>query len=340
MDTQPLSGTIERNGAPYSGAATDLGTAHVLPFNPSNIVQVSIVTPFHNESECLPRLIDEIGRAMAGHQFELVAVDDGSTDGSSELIDEMAATRPWLRVAHLPRNRGQTEALAQGIQQARGEIVVTMDADGQNDPSDIESILRRMAETGADVIAGRRVNRKESLSRRLVSSAANRCVRSATGVALHDTGCTLKAFRATQLRNLNLLRDDHRFLPAFLANSGAVIEEVPVSDRPRFGGASHYGFKRVPAVMADICGLWFASKFRGRPLRAAGWCATTLFSLWTVVATLLLVNHHSMTALAAWSLGVSMSLLSLMAGALLEQYLRSQPTGHHAIDGYSSVPPS
>lgn len=286
------------------------------------VVEISVVTPVHDEAVGLVLLLDEIDAALRDESFEVICVDDGSTDGSGALLDGLAMSRPWLVVLHLAANFGQTAALAAGIDVSRGEIVVCIDADGQNDPADIPTLLTQVR-LGHDVVSGWRVGRRESLQRRLTSGAANFLLRRAAGVTLRDSGCSLKAYRADVLRTLTLLRDDHRFLPALASGLGVSVVEVPVNDRARGHGRSHYGIGRVPRVAADLFGLWLLLRFRGRPLRAFTWLGALAFVLWSVVSAVLVVAGSASLSLVAFAIGCTVGLGSLAYGASVEQQRRT-----------------
>jgi glycosyltransferase involved in cell wall biosynthesis len=285
-------------------------------------IDISVVTPVHNEAAGLAGLVDEISAALAGRRFEVVAVDDGSTDGSAELLEELADSRDWLVVVRLATNFGQTAAMAAGIDCSRGDVIVAIDSDGQNDPADIPALLNAL-DTGYDVVSGWRVGRREGLLRRTTSAAANIVLRRITGVALRDSGCSLKAYRADVLRSLTLLRDDHRFLPALASGLGASVVEVPVTDRARSHGASHYGFGRVPRVAADLFGLWLLLRFRGRPLRAFTWLGCLAAVLWTAAAGVLLSLDSAAGAVLAMGLGITVAIGSTAYGASVEQQKRA-----------------
>lgn len=281
----------------------------------------SVVLPVHDEAAALPSLLAEIETALAGIDFEVVAVDDASTDGSGRLLDRLAADRPWLLVVHHAANRGQTAALKSGLEVATAEVIVTMDSDGQNDPADIPFLLDRLAAGDVDAVAGRRRERKEGPARRSVSAVANRLLRVVTGVDIHDSGCALKAFRAGLLDGVELLADDHRFLLA-VAGRHLTVEEVWVGDRARRGGRSHYGMERIPKVAVDLVGLWFGRRFRGRPLRAAGWCATALLVMWSIAAGGLVAVGQTALAIVAATTGASLALVVVAGGAVTEGLLR------------------
>jgi glycosyltransferase involved in cell wall biosynthesis len=284
-------------------------------------VQVSVVTPVHNEVGGLAVLVDEIASALAGRAFEVVAVNDGSTDGSDALLNALATTRPWLVVIHLATNFGQTAAMSAGIDASQGDVIVAIDSDGQNDPADIPALLDKIT-AGYDVVSGCRIGRRESLMRRVTSGLANRALRRITGIDMHDSGCSLKAYRSDVLRSLTLLRDDHRFLPALASGLGASVVEVPVTDRARSHGASHYGFGRIPRVAADLFGLWLLLRFRGRPLRAFTWLGALALTLWSAVSVGLLAMGQLGSGVIAAGIGLTTAVASLAYGASVEQQQR------------------
>jgi glycosyltransferase involved in cell wall biosynthesis len=284
--------------------------------------RVSVVAPVHNEAPMLVEFVDEVAAALRDSFFELVCVDDGSTDGSADLLVELARSRPWMTVKLLAANFGQTAAVAAGIDASAGDVIVLTDSDGQNDPADIPPLLARLAE-GADVVSGWRQNRKEPLSRRIVSGAANRVIASTSGVRLHDSGYSLKAYRRDVLVQLTLMRDDHRFLPALAGGLGARVAEVPVRDRERRYGKSHYGLSRIPRVAADLFGLWMLLRFRGRPLRAATWLGGALGAMWIAVAVALGVTGSPRLAVLCGSVAITLGVVSVALGAATEERRRS-----------------
>ena len=283
---------------------------------------VSVVAPVHNESLALADFVDEVAVALAGTSFEMICVDDGSTDGSGELLIELARSRAWLVVKQLAANFGQTAAVAAGIDAARGEVVVLTDSDGQNDPADIPGLLACL-QNGADVASGWRQNRKEPVARRLVSGAANSVIARTSGVRLHDSGCSLKAYRREILVQLTLMRDDHRFLPALAGGLGAKVVELPVHDRERRYGKSHYGLSRVPRVAADIFGLWMLLRFRGRPLRAATWLGCALGMMWVALGIAIGVTGAPRLGVFCAAIAVTIVVASVALGAATEERRRS-----------------
>jgi glycosyltransferase involved in cell wall biosynthesis len=235
---------------------------------------VSIVVPVYNEAENLHDLVDEVQQAMAAQprSYELLLVDDGSRDGSRALLRELASTRPWLRPLSLIRNYGQSTALQAGFDHARGDYIVTLDGDLQNDPAEIPRLLALLdADPEIDVVSGwRRERHDKALTRRLPSRIANRIISAVTGVHLHDYGCALKAYRRDVIANLRLYGEMHRFIPALAVEAGGRLVEVPVRHRPRTRGQSKYGLGRVGRVLLDLMWVKFLMRFLQRPLHAFG----------------------------------------------------------------------
>lgn len=242
--------------------------------NGSNLLtpDVSVVVPIYNEVESLPHLIDAIASSLSnsGLSYEIILVDDGSQDGSSELLKEQAKIRSDLRVVLLRRNYGQTAAMSAGFNYARGRVVVTLDGDLQNDPADIPRLMAKLEE-GYDLVSGWRKNRQDAaLSRLLPSKIANWLIGEVTGVKLHDYGCSLKAYRAELVADMNLYGELHRFLPALAYIEGAKITEMPVRHHARRYGKSKYGLGRTFRVMMDLLTIWFMKKFLTRPMHVFG----------------------------------------------------------------------
>ena len=224
---------------------------------------------------------------------EIVYVNDGSTDGSAtilqDLVTQAASEDIRTRVITLRRGYGQTAALAAGIDHAEGDIIVALDADGQNNPADIPRLLGKLEE-GFDVVSGWRHTRKDGrLLRRFPSDLANWLIRKLTGVPLHDTGCTLKAFRASLLREVKLYGDMHRFLPVYLFENGARVAELKVDHRPRKNGVSKYGIERIVKVLADIFFVHFISKYYTRPMHLFGLAGVLFFLAATLSGVLMFV---------------------------------------------------
>lgn len=240
--------------------------------------ELSIVIPIRNESESIPRLYQELTTALGrfGRSYELLMIDDGSTDNSFELLAGLQAEDPRLRVISFRRNFGQTAAFAAGFAMARGRYIITSDGDLQNDPADIPAMVERL-EQGFDIVCGWRKDRKDPfVSRRLPSIIANRIISIATGVALHDYGCSLKVFRAEVVKPLKLYGEMHRFLPAIASEMGVRIDEVVVNHRARVHGRSKYGISRTVRVILDLLTVKFLLSYSTRPLQIFGLVGLTM----------------------------------------------------------------
>jgi dolichol-phosphate mannosyltransferase len=220
---------------------------------------LSVVIPMHNEEQNVQPLVEEVSRALAGFRAEVIFVDDGSTDRTRERLREAARGDDRIRVAHFRRNLGQTAAMAAGFRLARGEAVVTLDGDLQNDPADVPALVALLQEW--DVVCGVRTRRRDSWLKRISSRIANGFRNWATGDNIVDTGCTLKAFRRQWLQNLELYQGMHRFLPTLLKMRGARVTQVPVRHRPRRAGKTHYGtWGRMVKGLADVWAVRWMQK--------------------------------------------------------------------------------
>jgi glycosyltransferase involved in cell wall biosynthesis len=233
---------------------------------------VSIVVPVYNEVESLPHLIEAISSSLKDSKlpYEIICVDDGSSDGSQDLLKQLATNRTDLTAVLLRRNYGQTAAMAAGFNYARGWAIVTLDADLQNDPADIPNLLTKLNE-GYDLVSGWRHKRQDAaVTRLLPSKIANWLIGQVIGVQLHDYGCSLKAYRAEVVADLNLYGELHRFLPALAYIEGARIAEIPVRHHARQYGSSKYGLGRTFRVLMDLVTIWFMKKFLTRPMHVFG----------------------------------------------------------------------
>ena len=236
------------------------------------IPELSIVIPVRNESPNIKPLYDELTQTLGqyGRSYELVIVDDGSTDDSFEQLAALQARDPRLRVIRFRRNFGQTAAFAAGFAHARGRLVVTSDGDLQNDPRDIP-VMVALIDQGNDIVCGWRKDRKDTfVTRRMPSVLANKLISWATGVDLHDYGCSLKVFRAEVVKPLRLYGEMHRFLPAIASQIGVTIAEMIVNHRPRRAGATKYGLSRTIRVILDLATVKFLLSYSTRPLQIFG----------------------------------------------------------------------
>jgi len=235
-------------------------------------VDLSVVIPIRNEEASLDELVRELTATLGhwGRSFEILVIDDGSSDRSFEILARLQAAEPRLRVIRFRRNFGQTAAFAAGFDHARGRYIVTMDGDLQNDPAEIPAMVAEL-ERGADIVCGWRKDRQDAfVSRRLPSMAANWLISRVTGVHLHDYGCSLKVFRAEIVKPMKLYGEMHRFLPAIASEQTSSITEMPVNHRARRHGRSKYGIGRTVRVVLDLLTVKFLLTYSTRPLQLFG----------------------------------------------------------------------
>ena len=244
--------------------------------------EISVVVPMRNEAASVPELYSELTAALEGfgRPYEIVAIDDGSTDETFRILAGLQRKDPRVRVIRFRRNFGQTAAFSAGFAHARGRFIVTSDGDLQNDPRDIPEMVRIAEQREADIVAGWRRNRKDTfINRRLPSMIANWVISRATGVRLHDYGCSLKVFRAEVVKPMKLYGEMHRFLPAIASEQGVEIVEHEVNHRQRQHGKSNYGISRTIRVILDLMTVKFLISYKTRPLQ--------IFGLWGLIMTLL-----------------------------------------------------
>ncbi|MCC7493750.1 MAG: glycosyltransferase family 2 protein [Fimbriimonadaceae bacterium] len=255
--------------------------------------EISVVVPVYNEVDNLPELHRQLTAALTplGRPYELLLVDDGSHDGSREVLQRLAAEDPAVVALLFRRNFGQTAAMQAGFDHARGALIIPLDADLQNDPADIPRLLAKLDE-GYDIVCGWRANRQEGALRKVPSRLANRLLVRVTGVDIHDTGCTLKVFRRETLEPVRLYGQLHRFIPAIASAYGARITELPVTHHPRRFGESKYGIGRTTKVILDLMLVKFLLASLCRPIHA--------FGRW---------------ALLSWALSLGSGLVGLLAGS-------------------------
>ena len=235
-------------------------------------LNLSVVVPLYNEEESLPHLVEQLLSALrpTDEAFELVLVDDGSSDRTANVLAKLSAEVPEVVAVLLRKNYGQTAAMAAGFDVAGGEVIVSLDGDLQNDPADIPMLLAKLRE-GYDLVSGWRHQRQDAaLQRKLPSRIANRLIGRVTGVRLHDYGCSLKAYRRELVTDMNLYGELHRFLPALAYIEGARISEVKVNHKARQFGESKYGIDRTFRVLMDLLTVWFMKRFLTRPMHVFG----------------------------------------------------------------------
>ncbi|MDQ3557288.1 MAG: glycosyltransferase family 2 protein [Gemmatimonadota bacterium] len=295
----------------------------------SGAPDLSVVVPLFNEEESVGPLVEAVRSALAETpSWELVLVDDGSSDDTPRLAGQIAAADPRVHLVRLARNFGQTPAMQAGFDHVRGRVVVTMDGDLQNDPRDIPALVARLEE-GYDLVAGYRVRRQDKLlTRKVPSWIANALIRRLTRVDIRDNGCSLKAYRREVVERMHLYSDMHRFIPAIAAaTSGARITEMPVRHHARGFGRSKYGLSRVPRVIGDLLVVTLIRSFRNRPLALFGGAAALAFlvGLVSAVAVLLLdlrPGGSSVVVQGVALLWFELALYLLMLGLLAEVVLR------------------
>lgn len=250
---------------------------------------VTVMVPVFNEAEAIGPLYEATRKVMdaLARPWEIIFINDGSTDGSGTKLDEIAAGATNVRVLHFRRNFGQTAAMMAGFDHARGEVIIPMDGDHQNDPSDIPRMLEKINE-GYDVVSGWRKDRQDNaLQRNIPSIMANRLISRVSGVPLHDFGCSLKAYRAEVIKGVRLYGEMHRFLPIYAKWHGARITEIPVNHHARRTGSSKYGLERVIKVIFDLLTVKFMDKFMLKPMYLFGFwgmvflAASLVFTVWT-----------------------------------------------------------
>ena len=308
---------------------------------------ISVFLPVYDEEANLLPLHAKLDEALQKLDVsaEIVYVDDGSADGSLNVLREIASRDPRVRVVALRRNYGQTAAMAAGIDASRGEVLIPMDADMQNDPVDIGRLLEKLDE-GYDVVSGWRKNRKDKMiTRRIPSMLANLLISWIGGVALHDYGCSLKAYRRESLEDVRLYGEMHRFIPIYASWAGARVAEIPVEHHARTMGKSKYGLSRTIKVVFDLITIKFMASYQTKPLYLFGWAGLLTFGaslLSTLLACLMKFvswPHHAdfiqtplpIMAMVTLVLGVQLFLMGLLAEMLVRTYHESQAKPIYAV---------
>ncbi|HSR46400.1 MAG TPA: glycosyltransferase family 2 protein [Anaerolineales bacterium] len=305
-------------------------------------MKISLVIPVYNEVENVPLLHKAIHEALDGQDFEVTYVDDGSSDGTVEALSELVRQDPGTsRLVVLRRNFGQTAALAAGIDFSTGDVIVTLDADMQNDPADIPILLEKIEE-GYDVASGWRVDRQDTFLRRFPSRIANGLISWVTGVHLHDYGCTLKAYRREVLEGFHLYGEMHRFIPAYAGGFGARIVEVPVRHHPRRYGRAKYGLERTLKVFLDLLTVKFLISYSAKPIYVfggfgMGMIGASLVVLLVLVGRRLLLDEHMirspllLLSVMLFILGSQAILLGLIAELTVRTYHESQAKPTYSV---------
>ncbi len=298
--------------------------------------QISILLPVYNEKENILSLLEELTRVMNafGRSYEIIAVDDGSRDGSRQVLEEATKTIPQLKAIFFRINSGQTAALDAGMRHASGDYIVTMDADRQSDPHDIPAMVKLLDE-GNDCVAGFRHQRQDNmLYRKFPSKVANFLIRRLWKSQLHDLGCAMKAFKAEVSRELRLYGEMHRFIGILMEQTGAKVIEYKVNHRPRVAGTSKYNLTRTFKVVLDLVTLWFLKSYQTKPIYIFGGAGIlcSLFSVVTVAWTsydklvLGIVVHNNplfLIAIFMAVVGVQFLVMGLLAELLIRTYFES-----------------
>ena len=297
---------------------------------------VTVMVPVFNEVDAVGPLHEATQRVMTalGRPWEIIFINDGSTDGSDRRLDEIAAGDPHVRVLHFRRNFGQTAAMMAGFDHARGEVIIPLDGDNQNDPADIPRMLEKIDE-GYDVVSGWRKDRQDNaLQRNLPSIMANRLISRVSGVSLHDFGCSLKAYRAEVIKGVRLYGEMHRFLPIYAKWHGARITEVPVNHHARKTGSSKYGLERVIKVLFDLLTVKFMDKFMLKPMYLFGFwgmiffAASLVFVIWTFYMRTkgyyFSATPLPMMAVFSFMTGIICGLMGLLAEMITRTFYEAQ----------------
>lgn len=313
---------------------------------------LSIIVPVYNEAQNLEPLHERLVAALEplGQPFEIVLVNDGSSDGSDRALDAMAARDPRVKVVHFRRNYGQTAAMMAGIRYASGEIIIPMDGDLQNDPADIPKLLAKLDE-GFDVVSGWRKDRKDAAIRRnFLSRVANQLISSISGVRLHDYGCSLKAYRRDVVKGVKLYGEMHRFIPIYATWEGGKVAEVVVTHHPRVHGESKYGVDRVVKVLLDLIVVQFLARYASRPIYLFGGCGVvSLFlalvaGLWAVYLKYFEATSFIQTPLPLLVVlltltgGISI-LMGLLAEIIMRTYYESQGKAVYDVRSTANLGP-
>ncbi|MBV9216801.1 MAG: glycosyltransferase family 2 protein [Acidobacteria bacterium] len=309
----------------------------------TNNPELSLFLPVLDEEENLRPMHEKIKAALdeLGKTAEVIYVDDGSTDKSLSILKELAAADGRVRVISLRRNYGQTAAMSAGIDAARGEILIPMDADLQNDPADIKRLLDKLDE-GYDVVSGWRKNRQDKLiSRKIPSQIANRIISWIGGVHLHDYGCSLKAYRREVIQDVRLYGEMHRFIPIYASWAGARVAEIPVDHHARTMGRSKYGISRTVKVVFDLMTIKFMASYQTKPIYVFGGFGMLAFlisfvaAVWAIVlkfeGTSFILTPLPVIAVVMLAISVQFCLMGLLAELLVRTYHESQDKTIYAV---------
>jgi dolichol-phosphate mannosyltransferase len=298
---------------------------------------ISVIVPAKNEEKNVPVLVEQLFATLRsiGRRFEIIIVNDGSTDGTLRVLHDLAFRHPELRVIDLARNYGQTAAMMAGFDHAGGDVIVPIDADLQNDPADIPRLLAKLDE-GFDVVSGWRKDRQDAAVRRnFVSRVANRLISRLSGVHLHDYGCSLKAYRREVIESVRLYGEMHRFVPIYASWYGARIAEIPVNHKPRLHGKSNYGLERIVKVLLDLIVVRFLDRGIGKPIYLFGgfgllWLLISVLSFLYVlylkffVKVSMILTPMPLLVAMSFMMAVMSICMGLVAEIVVRTYFESQ----------------
>lgn len=303
-------------------------------------MKLSLVIPVMDEEDNIKPLLEKVAQDLKSIDHEVILVDDGSTDKTVEMIKQYASENVKLLIFN--RNFGQTTAMAAGIDEAKGDLIATIDGDLQNDPSDIPMMIEKLENEGCDVVAGRRANRQDGmLLRKIPSKIANYIIRKSTGVYLKDYGCTLKVFKKDVAKNLGLYGELHRFIPVLAKMHGAKIIEVDVKHHERIHGVSKYGLGRTFKVISDLLLMLFMQKYKTRPIHLFGGLGIGLFGIGALINFYLLIlklggediGHRPIMTLGVLLIiaGIQLVTTGFLAELVMRTYYESQDKAPYTI---------
>ncbi len=316
----------------------------VRPAGSEPAVDLSVILPIYDEVDNIVPLLEELHAALGptGKDYEIIAVDDGSRDGTTKLLNDLVVTDAHLKVLFFRRNAGQSAAFDAGFRNASGAVIITMDADRQNDPRDIPNLLAKLDE-GFDVVTGWRRNRKDKLLlRKIPSRVANWLIRRATGTTTHDLGCSLKAYRREVTDEMRLYGEMHRFISVLADSLGARVGEVEVHHRARGAGRSKYGLKRIVKVMLDLMTVWFLRRYQSKPVYVFGGMGVAVLVLGAAISAVVLWekfhdgvwvhrNPLFLIAITCVLMGVQFLGTGLLAETIMRTYFESQDKTAYSV---------
>jgi glycosyltransferase involved in cell wall biosynthesis len=308
------------------------------------VMDISVVLPIYNEKDNLVPLLDELQGVLdaTGKEYEVIAVDDGSNDGSVEVLKSVAADRKRLKALFFRRNCGQAAAFDAGFRAAQGEVVVTMDADRQNDPADIPGMLAKL-DDGFDLVTGWRKDRKDGFTtRKLPSRIANFIIRRLTGTRIHDLGCSLKVYRKQVTNEMRLYGEMHRFISVLAEGLGARVGEVVVNHRPRVAGHTKYGLARTIKVLLDLTTVWFMRRYQTKPIYVFGGLGVLMVFVGMTISAFVLYEKFAdgtwvhrnplfLIAITCLLMGMQSVGTGILAELLVRTYFESQSKTPYTI---------